>query len=88
MLWIGCVVAMVDGRLRRAAVFLFVSAALALFGVIHSVDPRGGLHWPWALDGLARTISLQFVAAYVVLGVLLVLLSLQRQTAAEPEHNV
>src|SRR3546814_933275 len=43
MLWISTVVAMIDGRLLRAAGCLLVAAALALFGLIHSVDPRGGI---------------------------------------------
>ncbi len=75
MLWTAAVAAMVDGRLRRAAVFLLVAAALALFGLIHSVDPRGGIYLPWHLEGLARTISWQFVGAYVVLAAVLGLLS-------------
>ncbi|MEQ4576547.1 MAG: hypothetical protein ABN502_16665 [Gammaproteobacteria bacterium] len=77
MLWTAAVVAMIDGRLLRAAGFLLVAAGLALFGLIHSVDPRGGIYLPWQLEGLARTISWQFVGAYVALAALLGLLSLQ-----------
>lgn len=84
MLWIATVVAMIDARLRRAALVLLVAAGFTLFGVIHSVDARGGLHLPWQLSGLAQTINLQFTAAYVVLAALLALLSLQRQDA--PRH--
>ncbi|HGK7306008.1 TPA: hypothetical protein ACJ509_003924 [Stenotrophomonas maltophilia] len=79
MLWIATVSAMVDGRLRRACGFLLVAAALTLFGLIHSVDPRGGIYLPWDLEGLARIISWQFAGAYVALAVLLGLLSLQKQ---------
>ena len=78
MLWIATVVAMIDGKLRRAAGLLVIAAALAAFGVIHSVDPRGGLHWPWGLDGLQEVLSHQFIGAYLVLAILLALLSLQR----------
>ena len=84
MLWIATVVAMIDGRLRRAAAFLVVAAGLSLFGLIHSVDPRGGIHLPWALDGLARTISLQFASAYLALGSILGLLSLSPVSRAIP----
>lgn len=75
MLWTGVVVAMIDAQLRRAALLLFVAAGFAAFGLIHSVDPRGGLHLPWQLHGLAQTINLQFVAAYATLALLLALLS-------------
>jgi len=79
MLWIATVAAMVDGRLRRACVFLLVAAGLTLFGLIHSVDPRGGIYLPWTLQGLPRLISLQFAGAYVSLALVLGLLSLQKQ---------
>ena len=78
MIWTSAVVAMVDGRLRRAAAFLLAGAALAVFGIIHSVHPQGGIYLPWTLDGLQRIVSWQFVGAYVALAVLLLLLSLQR----------
>lgn len=76
MLWTGVVAAMIDAQLRRAAALTLVAATFAAFGLIHSVDPRGGLHLPWELHGLAQTISLQFVAAYATLALLLALLSL------------
>nr|WP_031371635.1 hypothetical protein [Lysobacter antibioticus] len=86
MIWTSAVAAMVDGHLRRASVFLLAGAALSLFGIIHSVDPRGGIYLPWALEGLQRTIALQFIGAYVGLAVLLGLLSLQRNAVpAEPQ---
>ncbi|MCW0411018.1 hypothetical protein NG831_06005 [Xanthomonas sacchari] len=81
MLWIAAVAAMVDGRLRRAAVFLLVAAGLTLFGLIHSVDPRGGLYLPWTLSGVPKLIAWQFVGGYLVLAALLGLLSLQKPRA-------
>ncbi|HLM52144.1 MAG TPA: hypothetical protein VK325_00780, partial [Pseudoxanthomonas sp.] len=77
MIWIAAVVAMIDGRLLRASGFLLVGATLCLFGVIHSVDPRGGIYAPWMLEGLPRTISWQFTGAYVALAAAMALLSLQ-----------
>ncbi|MEG3792114.1 hypothetical protein V1318_18510 [Lysobacter sp. CCNWLW3] len=79
MIWTSAVAAMVDGRLLRASAFLLAGAALALFGIIHSVDPRGGIYLPWALEGLPRTIAWQFIGAYLALAALMALLSLQRQ---------
>ncbi|WP_066094364.1 hypothetical protein [Xanthomonas massiliensis] len=82
MLWIAAVAAMVDGRLRRAAGVLLVAAGLTLFGLIHSVDPRGGIYLPWQLQGVARVISWQFAGAYVALAAIMGLLSLQRTPAS------
>jgi AGZA family xanthine/uracil permease-like MFS transporter len=82
MLWIAAVAAMVDGRLRRAAGVLLVAAGLTLFGLVHSVDPRGGIYLPWQLQGLARVISWQFAGAYVALAAIMGLLSLQRTPAS------
>jgi len=79
MLWIAAVVAMIDGKLLRASGFLLVAAVLTLFGLIHSVDPRGGIYLPWQLEGLPKIISWQFTGAYVALAGLLALLSLQKQ---------
>jgi AGZA family xanthine/uracil permease-like MFS transporter len=74
MLWTSAVAAMIDRRLARAAAFLAVGAVATLFGVIHSVQPQGGLQWPGALHGLQRTIALQFAGAYIVLAALMLLL--------------
>ena len=82
MLWTAAVAAMIDGRLRRACGFLLVAAGLAAFGLIHSVDPRGGIYLPWHLQGLPQVISAQFVGAYVALAVVLGLLSLRPPPAA------
>ncbi|KAB7761856.1 hypothetical protein CEK68_20525, partial [Xanthomonas sp. LMG 12461] len=52
-----------------------------LFGLIHSVDPRGGLYLPWTLSGVPKLIAWQFVGGYLVLAALLGLLSLQKPRA-------
>jgi len=83
MIWISAVAAMIDGRLLRASAFLLAGAALALFGIIHSVHPQGGIYLPWSLEGLPRLIAWQFVGAYVALGALLAALSLQHQPVRE-----
>ena len=82
MLWTAAVVAMIDGQLRRASAFLLAGAALAAFGVIHSVQPQGGIYLPWTLEGLPRLVAWQFVGAYLALSALMALLSLQRRPAA------
>lgn len=83
MLWIATVVAMIDGQLRRGAVLMLIAAGLTLFGLIHSVDPRGGIYLPWMLEGLPKIISWQFAGAYVALALMLGLLSLQRRPTGQ-----
>jgi len=82
MLWASALVALLDGRMRLAALVLFVAAAATSFGVIHSVDPRGGIYQPWELQGLRARLAFQFSMAYVALAIALLLLSLQKSKPA------
>jgi AGZA family xanthine/uracil permease-like MFS transporter len=77
MVWASFVVALIDQRIRQAALILLLGAALTLFGIIHSVDPNASVYLPWTLDAGARNLVWQFTAAYVVLAAVLLLLSLQ-----------
>ena len=79
MIWTTALVAMIDGRNGRAVVALLVGAVLTLFGIIHSVDPRGGIYLPWDVEGLRATILWQFAGAYAAMVVLLGALSLQKK---------
>jgi AGZA family xanthine/uracil permease-like MFS transporter len=79
MIWASFVVALIDAKHLRASGILLIGAALTLFGVIHSVEPAGGIYLPWTLTELPRTIAIQFTAAYAVLAALIALLSLQRR---------
>ena len=47
MLWGAFGAKLIDHKLPAAAVYLGACAVFGLFGVIHSVDPAGGLYWPW-----------------------------------------
>ncbi len=78
MIWASFVVALIDRRLRHAAAILMIGAGLTLFGIIHSVLPSGGIYLPWNLPELSRGIALQFSAAYALLAVLMLALSMQR----------
>jgi AGZA family xanthine/uracil permease-like MFS transporter len=77
MIWAGFLAALVDRRPRTAVATLLAGAALTLFGIIHSVEPGGGLYCPWNLGGVARTLAFQLTAAYLVLAAVVSLLSLQ-----------
>ena len=47
MLWGAAAAHVIDGRLRTAGYYLLVCAILTLFGLIHSIDPAGGLYVIW-----------------------------------------
>ncbi len=79
MLWATMLAALIDQQPQRAARTLLIAAALSAFGVIHSVQPQGGMYWPWSLSGHGAQIATQFIAAYVVLAALLWALSWQRR---------
>lgn len=83
MIWASFVVALIDARLRRAALILLLGAVLTAFGVIHSVEPSGGIYLPWTLSGRASEVAWQFAAAYAVLAVLIGALSLRRDAVPE-----
>lgn len=76
MIWASFLVALIDGRTRRAAGILLSGAALSLFGIIHSVELTGGIYVPWTLGEASRQLVWQFTGAYVVLAIVLLLLAL------------
>jgi len=80
MLWGGFLAVLIDRRVRTAAVYLFILALLTFFGVIHSASPDGLMYLPWTLAGIAQQIPYQFAAAYGLLGLLLLALSLTPQS--------
>ncbi len=79
MIWATTLAALIDAKPLRAAATLLVGAALTAFGVIHSVQPQGGLYLPWTLEGLQMTLMLQFMGAYVALAVVFALLAMMKR---------
>jgi AGZA family xanthine/uracil permease-like MFS transporter len=82
MLWASFVVALIDARHAHASGILLLGAAMTAFGVIHSVEPSGGVYLPWLLGEASRAVAWQFTAAYVVLAIVIGALSLQRRDAS------
>jgi adenine/guanine/hypoxanthine permease len=80
MLWGGFLAKLIDRRFKVAAVFLVIMAILTFFGVIHSATVDGGMYLPWTLENIPQKIPYQFSLAYTVLAVLLLLLSLTRES--------
>jgi AGZA family xanthine/uracil permease-like MFS transporter len=76
LLWGAACSFLIDGRARAILATFAVLAGFALFGVIHSVDPAGGLYLPGAE---ARPIEL--AVAYGGTGVLLAGLTAWRRRA-------
>jgi adenine/guanine/hypoxanthine permease len=85
MLWGGFLAEMIDRRLTRSAVYLFLLMVLTFFGVIHSASPDGAMYLPWELAGLARAIPYQLASAYGALALLLLLLARTRESRMPPE---
>ncbi len=82
MLWGALLAVLIDGRLRQAALYLAVLAALTFFGIVHSAMPDGNMYLPWLLPAPARLVPYQFTAGYVMLAALILGLSLTSPTAA------
>jgi AGZA family xanthine/uracil permease-like MFS transporter len=68
MLWGAFGAKLIDRKLPQAAIYLGICAALSLFGAIHSIDPNGGLYWPWTMgDGLPWRFSAGYAAVALIL---------------------
>jgi AGZA family xanthine/uracil permease-like MFS transporter len=76
MVWASMLAALIDGKPWRAVAALLAGALFTAFGVMHSAHPQGGLYWPWALEGAAWSLMLDFVAAYATLAAVLAALAL------------
>lgn len=81
LLWAWILAAIIDRRLPRAALVLFTTAALTLFGVVHSPLPENRLFLPlgpigwgdWVLDPLYRRMTYEYAGGYFAAGSLLLL---------------
>jgi len=82
MLWATMLAALIDGNPLRASLALLTGALLTAFGIMHSVQPQGGMYLPWTLEGVGASLCGQFVAAYGVLAAVFALLSLRRAAAS------
>jgi AGZA family xanthine/uracil permease-like MFS transporter len=67
VLWGSALAAIIDRRFAAAGLVFTIASGIALFGLIHSPLPSGGLFWPWAPPG---PLPLRFAGAYGLLAVL------------------
>jgi adenine/guanine/hypoxanthine permease len=72
MLWGGFLADMIDGKLRRSAVGLFLCALFTMFGLIHSITASGEIYLPWESGG---SFIWQISAGYCLVGVALLMAS-------------
>jgi len=73
MLWGAAVAHLIDGKISRSSLYLFICAFFTSFGLIHSGIPTGGLYPPWQAP-VPEVYSL--CMGYVLMAVMLLLLSL------------
>ena len=84
MLWGAFMAELIDRKLAKASLYLWIAAGFTFFGIIHSAIPDGSMYWPWTLDAVARQVPYQFGAGYVALAVLFLLLSLTKESREKP----
>jgi AGZA family xanthine/uracil permease-like MFS transporter len=71
LLWASALAALIDRRLRAAAVFFLIAAGLCAFGIIHSPFPGGRIFLPWQLDSTELQYPLRFTIGYLLVAALL-----------------
>lgn len=79
LVWGAAMAELIDGRLRRSALYFGAGGLLCLFGVMHSPRPQGSLFLPW---NAGSSVPFHFAAAYAALALLLVAFSSLPRPAA------
>ncbi|MCP4178746.1 MAG: hypothetical protein GY756_13355 [bacterium] len=86
MLWGGLVAELIDRNLKKSAVYLFILAVFSFFGIVQSVDINGIMYLPWTLPDIARTMCYHITIGYLVLGILFLFLSFQKNIKEATHH--
>ena len=79
LLWAAVVAYIIDHQFVRSSYVLAVSAALSLFGVIHSVLPNSAIYFPWQLDLSDLTtaqLPYRLAAGYMLAGLTILVFAL------------
>lgn len=88
MLWGAFMAELLDRRLVRSAIYLFILAGLSFVGIVHSVDTSGAMYLrPWDLPTGATRIPTEFASAYALLGMLFLGLSLTSESKEPPSEH-
>jgi len=72
LLWASTLAAMIDRKLRVAAVYMQVAAVLTLFGIMHSPFPGAAMFLVWDLDAAARQTPLSYAAGYQLIALMMI----------------
>jgi AGZA family xanthine/uracil permease-like MFS transporter len=80
MLWGAAIIKMIDRKLQQAALCFFTMAGLSFFGFVHSAKSNGSIYLPWDLVAPLSYIPMQFTAAYVLLGLVLIAFSFTKES--------
>lgn len=73
MMWGSLFALVIDRKLLQAALFVFLTGVMTLFGVVHSAAPAGDLYVPWHAD--YPSMATQWATGYFMLALLLAGLS-------------
>lgn len=87
MLWGAFMAELIDRRLKRSSLYLWILAAFTFFGIIHSAIPDGNMYLPWTLPYPANQVPYQFAAGYAVLAALFFLLSFTKESREKPSGH-
>jgi AGZA family xanthine/uracil permease-like MFS transporter len=74
MLWGAALAFLIDHRFGAASATLALCAGLALFGVIHSVLPTGGIYVPWSAGLQGSAAPYHWAAAYALVALMITVL--------------
>lgn len=87
MLWGAFTAELIDRRLKAAAAYLMVLAALTVPGIIHSALPSGKMYDPRTLDVDARAVPMLFALGYATLALIFFLLSFTKESQEPPGES-
>lgn len=72
LLWASTLAAMIDRKLRVAAIFMSVAAVLSLFGIMHSPFAGAAMFLVWDLESAMRQTPLSYGAGYLLIAVMMI----------------
>jgi len=72
LLWASALAAMIDRKLRVAAVCMAIAAVLSLFGIMHSPFPGAAMFFIWDLDAAVRQTPVSYAAGYLLIALMMI----------------
>ncbi len=72
LVWASVLAAMIDRKLRVAAMYLAAAAVFSLFGIMHSPFPGAAMFLAWDLDPSLRQTPLSYAAGYTIVALMMI----------------